>query len=112
MTKSKIYMLTTPETWPEWSRLTQAALLSTEAWRHVKAKVVAPTAKDSLNPMAEEAREIRIHKENQDRALSIILEHLDPANACLVTKMTVNDAWTTLEKTHNQQTGNRQYSWG
>ncbi|KAG8937892.1 hypothetical protein FRC04_009946 [Tulasnella sp. 424] len=110
MAKTEIFALTTSETYDEWARLTRAALLAARVWKHVDTTVTAPSPADSSKITVEEAREIRIYSENEEQALGIILERLDPANARLVAKTTTaKGTWDTLKTTHNQQTGNRQY---
>ncbi|KAG8976249.1 hypothetical protein FRC05_004499 [Tulasnella sp. 425] len=109
MAKTEIYILTTSETYDEWTRLTQAALLAARVWKHASTIVLPPVMVDQSAPTAEEARETRIHNENEEQALGIILERLDAANARIVAGKPANVAWTTLKTTHNQQTGNRQY---
>ncbi|KAG8947321.1 hypothetical protein FRC04_010897 [Tulasnella sp. 424] len=110
MAKAEIFVLTTSETYDEWARLTRAALLAACVWKHVDTSVTAPSPADAAKITAEEAREIRIYSENEEQALGIILERLDPANACLVAKKTTaNETWDALKTTHNQQMGNRQY---
>ncbi|KIO26702.1 hypothetical protein M407DRAFT_24020 [Tulasnella calospora MUT 4182] len=56
-----------------------------------------------------ELRELKIYNENEEQALSIILKHLDAANARLVEKKTAYEAWLLLGTTHVTKTANCQY---
>lgn len=107
MAKSDFTRLTTSESYPDFARETRIEALSKRVWKHVSTKVTAPT--QSSPPTDKEKEALATDEENEEQALGIILERLDAANFRLVDGKTANEAWETLQTTHNKQDANRQY---
>ncbi|KAG8896130.1 hypothetical protein FRC01_011992, partial [Tulasnella sp. 417] len=106
MAKDEVKKLATGDDYPKWSEDVSALLMAAHVWRHVSSVIVPVTPANASMPTVKETRELRIHSENEETAMGIILQHLDTANRRLTT---ANDVWKLLKDTYVKQTANRQY---
>ncbi|KAG8895996.1 hypothetical protein FRC01_012082, partial [Tulasnella sp. 417] len=110
MAKDEVKNLATADDYPKWSEDVSALLMAAHVWRHISSVIVPVTPANASAPTVEETRELRIHSENEETTMGIVLQHLDTANRRLIAKLTTAKAiWDHLKTTHVKQTENRQY---